>query len=62
MQQPINKCNNKKKQHLSRPSIATSPTQKRVNTNELSAIVQINGKEQYTNQQRPEIKSLTDEQ
>ena len=48
IQQPIDKCNHKKKQHLGRPSIATSPTKNRVNTNELSAIVwKINGKEQY---------------
>jgi hypothetical protein len=57
MQQPIDKCNNKKKQHLGRPSIATSPTQNRVDTNELSAIVRINGKEQYqpakTRNQKP---------
>jgi hypothetical protein len=57
MQQPMDKCNNKKKQHLGRPSIATSPTQNHVDTNELLAIVWINGKEQYqpaeTRNQKP---------
>ena len=47
IQQPIDKCNNKKKQHLGWPPIATSPTKNRVDTSELSATVRINGKEQY---------------
>jgi hypothetical protein len=57
--QPINKCNNKKNQHLGWPSITTSQDQSCVDLNKLSAIlVRTNGKEQYqpekTQNQKPQ--------